>query len=44
MSPRVARITPAVHTRGFDLVEMALGALLVVAAPVCAVIFVLQSV
>jgi hypothetical protein len=44
MSPRVVRIAPAAHTRGFDLVEMALGALLVAAAPVCAAIFVLQSI
>ena len=41
MSPR---ITPAAHTRKLDLVEIALGALLMASAPVCAVIFVLQSV
>ena len=44
MSPRAVRIAPAARTRGLDLVEIALGALLMAAAPVCAVIFVLQSV
>jgi hypothetical protein len=44
MSPRVVRTTPAARAGEFDLVENALGALLMAAAPVCAVIFVLQSV
>ena len=43
MSTLVARITPAIDTSWFGLVETSLRVLLVVAAPVCAAIFVVQS-
>uniref|UniRef100_B0SX04 Uncharacterized protein n=1 Tax=Caulobacter sp. (strain K31) TaxID=366602 RepID=B0SX04_CAUSK len=43
MSTLVARITPALDTSWFGLVETSLRVLLVAAAPVCAVIFVVQS-
>jgi hypothetical protein len=43
MSTLVARISPAVDTSWFGLVETSLRVLLVAAAPVCAVIFVVQS-
>ena len=43
MSTLVARITPAIDTSWFGLVETSLRVLLVVAAPVCAAIFVAQT-
>ena len=43
MSTLVARIAPPIDTSWFGLVETSLRVLLVAAAPVCAVIFVIQS-
>ncbi len=43
MSTLVARIAPALDTSWFGLAETGLRVLLVAAAPVCAVIFVVQS-
>jgi hypothetical protein len=43
MSTLVARISPALDTSWFGLVETGLRVLLVAAVPVCAVIFVVQS-
>ena len=43
MSTLVARISPAIDTSLFGLVETSLRVLLVASAPVCAVIFVVQS-
>ena len=43
MSTLVARIAPSIDTSWFGLVETSLRVLLVVAAPVCAVIFLAQS-
>jgi hypothetical protein len=43
MSTLVARIAPAADTSWFGLVETSLRVLLVAAAPVSAIIFVVQS-
>ena len=43
MSTLVARIAPTAAANWFGLVETSLRVLLVAAAPVCAVIFVVQS-
>jgi len=43
MSTLVARIAPSIDTSWFGLAETSLRVLLVAAAPVCAVIFAIQT-